>query len=176
MSHTCDEACICDCEWCERTRPTMTGLSAAMAETYNLFTSLLHIPPLTTTRKSTEMPNNNLPDLSTWHLVPVGATLPKNTPYAYAYADRLTVELDGYPRDTTVSRDDCPYYTEHPITPPLPTEEGATIAASYDEWPPHILLTRKAGRWITPRYGDKWHVDQITAWAPVTIGEAVIMP
>ena len=21
MSHTCDEACTCDCEWCERTRP-----------------------------------------------------------------------------------------------------------------------------------------------------------
>ena len=77
-----------------------------------------------------DQPSNELPNLSTWHPVPVGATLHKNTPYAYAYVDRLTVELDGYPRDTTVSRDDCTYYTEHPIAPPLPTEEGAMIMAS----------------------------------------------
>ena len=118
---------------------------------------------------------NNLPNLSTWHRVPVGATLPKNTPYAYAYVDRLTVELDGYPRDTTVSRDDCTYYTEHPVTPPLPTEEGATILASGNDLPPHTLLTREGGRWLTC-YGAEWTVKDITAWAPVTIGEVVVVP
>ena len=123
-----------------------------------------------------DQPSNELPNLSTWHLVPVGATLPKNTPYAYAYADRLTVELDGYPRDTTVSRDDCPYYTEHPITPPLPTEEGATIVVASDAMILDILLTCVGGCWFD-RYGNEWPVETIRAWAPVTIGETVmVMP
>ena len=120
------------------------------------------------------MANNELPNLSTWHPVPLGATIPADTPYAYAYGDGLTVELGGYPSAITVTRDDCSHYTEHPVTPPLPTEEGATIAASYNEWPPHILLTRKAGHWVN-RYGTRWNVDQIHAWAPVTIGETVVV-
>ena len=119
---------------------------------------------------------NNLPDLPTWHPVPVGATLPKNTPYAYVYVDRLTVELDGYPRDTTVSRDDCTYYTEHPIAPPLPTEEGATIMVTVSDWPPRTLLTREGGRWVNRYSGKWWPEDEIRAWAPVTIGEVVVMP
>ena len=122
-----------------------------------------------------DQPSNELPNLSTWHPVPVGATLHKNTPYAYAYVDRLTVELDGYPRDATVSRDDCTYYTEHPIAPPLPTEEGAMIMASGNEMPPDILLTRDGGYWFD-RDGAEWTVKDITSWAPVTIGEVVVMP
>ena len=122
-----------------------------------------------------DQPSNELPNLSTWHRVPVGATLPKNTPYAYAYVDRLTVELDGYPRDTTVSRDDCTYYTEHPIAPPLPTEEGATIVVASDAMILDILLTRVGGCWFD-RYGNEWPVETIRAWAPVSIGEVVVMP
>ena len=122
-----------------------------------------------------DQPSNELPDLSTWHRVPVGATLPKNTPYAYVYVDRLTVELDGYPRDTTVSRDDCTYYTEHPIAPPLPTEEGATIVVSAVSRPPRTLLTHQGGRWVDC-FGAEWTVKDITAWAPVTIGEVVVVP
>ena len=120
-------------------------------------------------------PPISLPDLSAWHPVPAGATLPKNTPYAYAYADRLTVELDGYPRDTTVSRDDCTYYTESPLAPPLPTEDGATIVVSYDDRPPRVLLELQDGRWVN-RYGAEWTVKDITSWAPVSIGEVVVMP
>ena len=64
---------------------------------------------------------------------------------------------------------------EH-ITPPLPTEEGATIVVSKDGHRlPFILLTREGGRWVN-RYGDECHVDGITAWAPVTIGETVVVP
>ena len=118
------------------------------------------------------MNNNNLPDLSTWHRVPVGATISANTPYAYTYRGGLVVD-DGYAHDTRVG--DNGYYTEHPVTPPLPTEEGATIVVSGDERPPHILLTCEGGRWVN-RYGDKFAVDQIRAWAPVTIGEVVVVP
>ena len=118
---------------------------------------------------------NNLPDLSTWHRVPLGATIPKGTPFAYAYGGYLTVKFYSYSRNITVGRDDCTYYTEHPIAPPLPTEEGATIVVSSDELPPGILLTRKAGRWVN-RYGAEWTVKDITSWAPVTIGEVVVMP
>ena len=120
-------------------------------------------------------PPISLPDLSAWHPVPAGATIPKGVPYAYAYDDRLTVELDGYHHDATVSRDDCTYYTEHPITLPLPTEEGATILASSIWRPPLILLTREGGRWVTC-YGAAWTVLEITSWAPVSIGETVLMP
>ena len=76
------------------------------------------------------MSNNELPNLSTWHRVPVGATIPAGTPYAYAYEDGLNVELGGYNCDMTMGRGGGSYYTEHPTTPPLPTEDGATIAVS----------------------------------------------
>ena len=119
-----------------------------------------------------DQPSNELPNLSTWHRVPVGATIPKGTPYVYAYENGINVRLDGYLRDTRVG--DCPYYTEHPIAPPLPTEEGATILASSDDWPPSALLIREGDRWVT-RYGTRWPADQILAWAPVTIGETVVV-
>ena len=117
---------------------------------------------------------NNLPDLSTWHLVPVGATVPKHTPYAYTYEDGVTVELDGSPCDFTVCDDNVynSYYTEKPIAPPLPIEEGATILVSSDERPPFVLLMREAGRWVNS-HGVEWCNNEIHAWAPVTIGETV---
>ena len=118
-----------------------------------------------------DQPSNELPNLSTWHRVPVGATISANTPYAYTYRGGLIVD-DGYAQDTRVG--DNGYYTEHPIAPPLPTEEGATIVASSDELPPRIFLTREGGRWVN-RYGAEWSVDQIAAWAPVTIGETVVV-
>ena len=119
----------------------------------------------------------NLPDLSTWNRVPVGATIPKGTPYAYAYKNGINVRPNGTSGDFTV-HDNSYYthYTEHPVTPPLPTEEGATIMASSDErLPPHILLTRKGGLWVS-RYGSEWVFDDIRSWAPVTIGETVVVP
>ena len=120
----------------------------------------------------------NLPDLSTWCRVPVGATIPAGTPYAYHYEDEdfFAVKLNGHLKEVPARDDEPTYYTEHPIAPPLPTEEGATIAVSYNnEWPPHVLLTRKAGHWVN-HYGTRWNVDQISAWALVTLGETVVMP
>ena len=119
-----------------------------------------------------DQPSNELPNLSTWHRVPVGATIPKGVPYAYVYEGGLRVDLAGYSCDTYVSNNR--YYTEHPITPPLPTEEGAKILASSGDWPPSALLTRKEGHSVNP-YGDEWAVDDIRAWAPVTIGETVVV-
>ncbi len=119
-----------------------------------------------------DQPSNELPNLSTWHRVPVGATIPKGVPYVYTYGSGVRVELDGYPHDTRVGENR--YYTEHPIAPPLPTEEGAKILASGNDLPPHTLLTHKGGRWVTC-YGAEWTV-KITSWCPVTIGEVVVMP
>ena len=119
--------------------------------------------------------NTTLPNLSAWHRVPTGAVIPKNTPYAFPYSDGLTVELGGYSLDITVGRGGGSYYTEHPITPPLPTEEGVTIVASSGKRPPGILLTLEGGRWVDC-YGDRWAFSDIRAWAPVTIGEVVVMP
>ena len=120
-------------------------------------------------------PPISLPDLSAWHRVPVGAVIPKGVPCAYTFMGVITVDPDGYRYDTTVSPDDgYTHYTELPISPPLPTEEGATILVSSVERPPHILLELQDGRWVN-RYGDKFAVDQIRAWAPVTIGEVVVV-
>ena len=120
-----------------------------------------------------DQPSISLPDLFTWHRVPVGATIPKGTPYAYVNQNCVTLRLDGAYVDLTVIHDNT-YYTEHPIAPPLPTEEGATILASSDNLPPRILLTHKSGRWVTC-YGAEWTAG-CTSWCPVTIGETVVMP
>ena len=118
---------------------------------------------------------NNLPDLSTWHRVPTGGVIPKGTPYAYAYMGGVTVNMDDSPYDITVRDGDNPYYTEKPILPPLPTEEGATILASDDCRRPRILLTLEAGRWVSG-LGLQWNVEQFRAWCPVTLGETVVRP
>ena len=116
---------------------------------------------------------NNLPDLSTWHRVPVGAKIPAATSYAYVNQNCVTLRLEGAYVDIDVLREGT-YYTEHPIGLPLPTEDGATIMVSSDGRTPHILLTLAAGRWVN-RYGTRWSVDQIRAWAPVDVGETVVM-
>ena len=113
-----------------------------------------------------------LPNLTTWHPVPVGATIPANTPYASAYDGGATLKLEGYFKDIIVDIDNSyyAYYTERPVPLPLPTEQGATIVASADEFlPPNVLLTRTNDHWTTC-YGA-WYDYQIVTWAPVTIGE-----
>ena len=125
------------------------------------------------------MSNNELPNLSAWHRVPVGAVIPKGTPYAYAYEDGVNVELRGCFEDFTVRDSDTyfTYYTEHPVTPPLPTEEGATIVASVrSDRKPCVLMERTADRrWFCPEHGFHWRDDEIRAWAPVTIGEVAVI-
>ena len=121
--------------------------------------------------------NNNLPDLSTWCRVPVGATIPAGTPYAYHYEeeDFFAVKPSGHFKEVPALDGEPTYYTEHPVTPPLPTEEGATILVSNDERPPFVLLMREAGRWVNS-HGVEWYNNEIHAWAPVTVGETVVMP
>ena len=116
----------------------------------------------------------NLPDLSTWNRVPVGATIPKGTPYAYTYKNGINVRPNGPSEDFTVHDSYCTLYTEHPIALPLPTEEGATILASDDCRRPRILLTLEAGQWVSG-LGLQWNVEQFRAWCPVTLGETVVV-
>ena len=112
-----------------------------------------------------------LPNLSTWHPAPIGATIPARTPYAYTYEKGFTVALDGHFQDIAVPVNDYTYYTEHPLTIPLPTEEGATILATVSSHDvPYVLLTRQGNCWTTA-YDSIWYDNQIAAWAPVTIGE-----
>ena len=122
----------------------------------------------------TDPTTTTLPNLPAWYPVPPGATIPEGTPYAYAYVGGVTVKMDGSPYDITVHDGSNPCYTEHPIAPPLQTEEGAKILASGNDLPPHTLLTYKGGRWVTC-YGAEWAV-KITSWCPVAVGETVVMP
>ena len=124
-----------------------------------------------------DQPFISLTNLSTWHRVPRGAVIPADTPYAYAYEDGITVKPGGHYEDVIAPDNSYfTYYTEHPIVAsPLPTEEGAMIMVSGNEMPPDILLTRDGGYWFD-RDGAEWTVKDITSWAPVTIGEVVVMP
>ena len=116
------------------------------------------------------MPNTELPNLSTWHRVPVGATIPAGAPYAYVCDGVAHIALDGSCEDIVARPGEAGIrYTELPLSPPLPTEEGATIMV-----PPRTLLTRQGGRWVY-RYGTEYPVNEITSWAPVTIGEMVVI-
>ena len=120
------------------------------------------------------MANHNLTDLlPDWHLLPAsGGLIPKDERYAIVEADGRVITIYTSHTDWSAPADDR-ILTEHPLAPPLPTEEGATIVASSDERPPHILLTRESGRWVN-RHGVVWTVDVIRAWAPVAIGETVV--
>ena len=117
-----------------------------------------------------------LPNLSTWHRVPIGATIPAGTPYAYHYEDEdfFAVKPNGHLKEVPARDDELTYYTEHPIAPPLPTEEGATIVVSRDLCSPHILLTREGARWVN-HVGDEWREREIRAWVPVALGETVVI-
>ena len=121
------------------------------------------------------MPNNNLTDLlPDWHPIPDGGGLVrKGERYAIVESEGRIISIYTSEDDWTVHADGR-VLTEHPVTPPLPTEEGATIAVSSDERPPSVLLTRKGGRWVNS-HGVEWYNNEIYAWAPVTVGETVVM-
>ena len=121
------------------------------------------------------MPTNNLTDLlPDWHPIPEGGGLVrKGERYAIIESEGRIISIYTSEDDWTVHADGR-VLTEHRVVPPLPTEEGATILVPSDERPPHNLLTREAGRWVN-RYGMPWYFDEITTWAPVTIGETVVM-
>ena len=123
-----------------------------------------------------DQPSTNLPNLSTWHRVPIGATIPAGTPYAYHYEEEgfFAVKPSGHFKEVPACDDEPTYYTEYPVTLPLPTEEGATILASDDCRRPRILLTLEAGQWVSS-LGLRWDVEQFRAWCPVTLGETVVM-
>lgn len=121
------------------------------------------------------MPNNNLTDLlPDWHPIPDGGGLVrKGERYAIVESEGRTISIFTSEDDWTMHADGQ-VLTEHPITPPLPTEEGVTIAVSSGERPPSVLLTRKGGRWVNS-HGVEWCNNEIHAWAPVTIGEVVVI-
>ena len=119
-----------------------------------------------------DQPSNELPNLSTWHRVPVGGTIPAGTPYAYVRQNCVTLGLGGGHVD--IPANDNTYYTELPISPPLPTEEGSTIVVASDAMVLDILLVRAGECWFD-RDGNEWPVETIRAWAHVTIGETVVI-
>ena len=119
------------------------------------------------------MANHNLTDLlPDWHPIPDGGGLVrKGERYAIVESEGRTISIYTSEVDWTMHADGR-VLTERPVTPPLPTEEGATILVSNDERPPFVLLMREAGRWVNS-HGVEWYNNEIRAWAPVTIGETV---
>ena len=121
------------------------------------------------------MANHYLTDLlPDWHPLPAGGGLIlKDERYAVVEADGRVITIYTSHTDWSTPADDR-ILTEHPVTPPLPTEEGAIIMVSNDGRRPFVLLMREAGRWVNS-HGVEWYNNEIHAWAPVTVGETVVI-
>ena len=101
----------------------------------------------------------DLPDLSTWHPVPVGAPVHRGTRVAEECPDgSIIIERAGY--NFTQQEGSNPRYTETPIREPLPTDEGAQIIAGVDtpDTPWRVIWRLSSG--LAVRQG------RITRWAP----------
>jgi len=104
------------------------------------------------------------PDLTVWHPLPEGGTIPKGMRYAALYAGDLDVSTAT--RDLTPSGASPYHYrTERPVPAPLPTEEGARIIAC-DTWGVVDLALTKGG-WRTEA-GALYDDNDITRWMPAT--------
>lgn len=112
----------------------------------------------------------SLPDLSTWHPVPVGATVHKGARVAEQFPNG-TVIITTCPYDFTHHAGSNPRYTETPIRVPFPTDEGAQIIAGVDTPDTLWRLTRDGADWWLPHApslgsGSPINPDRITRWAP----------
>lgn len=104
------------------------------------------------------------PDLSGWHPLPAGSTIPKGMRYAILYAAGA---LDV----STASDDFTPaqpqrYRTERPAPVSLPTEEGAKIVAVVDSRFGIHELTRAGSVW-RDKTGSIHRDSEIERWTTV---------
>ena len=124
------------------------------------------------------MANHNLTDLLPyWHLLPAGGGLIlKDERYAIVDEDGRSISIFTSDTNWLATADDR-ILTERLVTPPLPTEEGALIWASVrSDRVPNMLMERTERGWYCPNDTGPWRDDEVTAWAPVTLGQLVVMP
>ena len=124
------------------------------------------------------MANHNLTDLlPNWHLLPAGGgRILKDERYAIVDEDGRSISIFTSDADWTPPVGDR-LLTEHPVTPPLPTEPGTRILASIrHDRTPCVLMERTASDrgWYCSEYGYCYGDDEIVAWAPITVGETVV--
>ena len=112
------------------------------------------------------MTDNTWPDLSGWHPLPEGGTIPKGMRYAVLYTTGslyiYTGDDDFTPPDSACDR----FRTERPVPVPLPTEDGARIIAR-GPWDGLLELALTDGRWQSPG-GPRYDDDSIIRWMPAT--------
>ena len=106
-----------------------------------------------------------LPDLSTWHPVPVGATIPAGTIAATVYPDEAIII--GVAAHDTKALVEERFFTAERIAVPLPTEDGASIIAYVDGGLRPALLTRRGDIWAT-HGGELFTNEGIDRWVPTT--------
>lgn len=108
--------------------------------------------------------STSLPDLSSWHPVPVGATVPAGTIVATVYPDEAIII--GTAANDTHALHAGHMYTAEPIAVPLPVEEGAKIIAQFTSGLLRELILRGGHwtYWAVPGYII--HDQDIIRWAP----------
>ena len=107
-----------------------------------------------------------LPNLSSWHRVPEGVTLPPNTWHATVWHldhDPDEILIRSYPHPVRVIKDT---YTPTLILTPLPDTEGAEIVADIDPNRVRRILTLTFVGWCDDT-GQVWPPDSIRSWSPV---------
>lgn len=113
------------------------------------------------------------------HPVPVGATIPKDTPYGVIYADGDRAWRNVgcvYEITLTAHLGDCTFFTAEPIAPPappLPTEPGSLIRATNRGGVTcAVLALDSADYWVgVDQDGDPrhWENEGIADWSPVMV-------
>lgn len=108
--------------------------------------------------------NDDWPDLSGWHPLPVGGTIPEGMRYARIYdTGGLGVAIAGSawcPPDGRHYR----YRTERPVPVPLPTEEGTRIFTPSATRGLAFDLVLRNGEWHDTA-GNTYHKSTLTRWA-----------
>ena len=113
----------------------------------------------------TDLDDLKLPDLSTWHPVPVGATIPSGTLHAICHPDGTIVI--GPSVHQIVEQSAGHRFTAERIAVPLPTEDGASIIAYLIHDLRPALLTRRGDLWLTIRdISALFTNEDIDRWTP----------
>lgn len=111
------------------------------------------------------------------HLVPAGATIPPDTPYAWTSLDGKSMRVfTGGPGRAFHVPTTGRFWTKTPIKRPLPTEPPSVIVDVVDRWG----KTWDIGFLMDPCTDDPWGVasgsdyawlspDDIASWSPARI-------
>lgn len=107
---------------------------------------------------------NNLPNLSEWHEVPRGATIPEGTTWVLVYQDGSFASFN-FVTNISDHAPETKFYTEHKIEAPKPTLEdvirgaGTSVSDIAKAVEAFYAAQPKQPRVIIDAEGDEWRLN-----------------